>query len=66
MKRDVRMTVSEARSCSDAAFSFGALFVLAAGLSWSFTGFSSGSPRIGSWQFLIWRNFGVACAFGLS
>ena len=38
--------------------------MLAAGLSWSFTGiFLRLAPHLDSWQFLVWRSLGVACAF---
>ena len=44
----------------------GALYVLAAGLSWSFTGiFLRLAPDLNSWQFLVWRNLGIACAFAI-
>jgi drug/metabolite transporter, DME family len=47
-------------------FLAGALYVLAAGLSWSFTGiFLRLAPHLDSWQFLVWRSLGVACAFVL-
>jgi drug/metabolite transporter (DMT)-like permease len=58
------MSVSEAEAASHPGFPAGALFVLAAGLSWSFTGvFIRLAPGLNSWQFLTWRSFGVACAF---
>ena len=60
------MSVSQAKAASHSPFPAGALFVLAAGLSWSFTGvFIRLAPGLNSWQFLIWRSFGVACAFAL-
>jgi len=60
------MSVSEAEAASHPGFPAGALFVLAAGLSWSFTGvFIRLAPGLNSWQFLTWRSFGVACAFAL-
>jgi hypothetical protein len=41
----------------------GALYVLAAGLTWSFAGiFLRLAPDLNSWQFLSWRSLGVACA----
>ena len=44
----------------------GALYVLAAGLSWGFTGiFLRLAPHLDSWQFLVWRSLGVACAFAI-
>ena len=47
-------------------FLLGALFVAAAGISWSFTGiFLRLAPHLDSWQFLIWRSLGVACAFAI-
>jgi drug/metabolite transporter, DME family len=60
------MSVSEAEAESHPSFPTGALFVLAAGLSWSFTGvFIRLAPDLNSWQFLTWRSLGVACAFAL-
>jgi drug/metabolite transporter (DMT)-like permease len=60
------MSVSEAEAAPHPAFPAGALFVLAAGLSWSFTGvFIRLAPGLNSWQFLTWRSLGVACAFAL-
>jgi len=60
------MSVSQAKAASHSPFPAGALFVLAAGLSWSFTGvFIRLAPGLNSWQFLTWRSFGVACAFTL-
>ena len=47
-------------------FFVGALCVAAAGLSWSFTGiFLRLAPHLESWQFLVWRSFGIACAFAI-
>ena len=44
----------------------GAVFVLAAGLCWSFTGiFLRLAPHFGPWQFLAWRGLGTACALAL-
>lgn len=41
----------------------GAIYVLAAGLCWSFTGiFLRLAPHFDPWQFLAWRSFGTACA----
>jgi len=60
------MTVSRARAVPKPGFPAGALFVLAAGLSWSFTGiFLRLAPHLSSWQFLTWRSLGIACAFAL-
>ena len=60
------MSVSEAEATSHPGFPAGALFVLTAGLSWSFTGvFLRLAPGLSSWQFLTWRSLGVACAFAL-
>jgi drug/metabolite transporter (DMT)-like permease len=60
------MTVSLTKAASDRGFLVGALFVLAAGLSWSFTGiFLRLAPHLDSWQFLVWRSLGVACAFAI-
>ena len=60
------MTVSQAHVTSERGFFVGALYVLAAGLSWSFTGiFLRLAPHLDSWQFLVWRNFGIACAFAI-
>jgi drug/metabolite transporter (DMT)-like permease len=60
------MTVSQAKIASERSFSVGAIYVLAAGLSWSFTGiFLRLAPHLDSWQFLVWRSLGVACAFAL-
>lgn len=60
------MTVAEARAAPERGFLVGALYVLAAGLSWSFTGiFLRLAPDLDSWQFLVWRNLGIACAFAI-
>jgi drug/metabolite transporter (DMT)-like permease len=60
------MTVSKTEAAPDRGFLVGALCVLAAGLSWSFTGiFLRLAPHLDSWQFLVWRSFGVACAFAI-
>jgi len=60
------MSVAQARAASERGFLVGALYVLAAGLSWSFTGiFLRLAPDLDSWQFLVWRNLGVACAFAI-
>jgi len=60
------MTVSQTKLASERGFLLGALYVLAAGLSWSFTGvFLRLAPHLDSWQFLVWRSLGVACAFAI-
>jgi DME family drug/metabolite transporter len=60
------MTVSHAHAASERGFLVGALYVLAAGLSWSFTGiFLRLAPHLDSWQFLVWRNLGIACVFAI-
>ncbi len=60
------MTVAEAREAPERGFLVGALLVLAAGISWSFTGvFLRLAPELDSWQFLVWRNLGIACAFAI-
>lgn len=57
------MTVLEAGAETRNRIFVGALYVMAAGLSWSFTGiFLRLAPHLDSWQFLVWRSFGVACA----
>jgi drug/metabolite transporter (DMT)-like permease len=44
----------------------GAIFVLAAGLCWSFTRiFLRLAPHFDPWQFLAWRSLGTACAIGI-
>src|SRR5271165_6200854 len=44
----------------------GAIYVLAAGLCWSFTGiFLRLAPHFDPWQFLTWRSFGTACAIAI-
>jgi drug/metabolite transporter (DMT)-like permease len=44
----------------------GAIYVLAAGLCWSFTGiFLRLAPHFDPWQFLAWRSFGTACAIAI-
>jgi drug/metabolite transporter, DME family len=44
----------------------GAIYVLAAGLCWSFTGiFLRLAPQFDPWQFLAWRSFGTACAIAI-
>jgi drug/metabolite transporter (DMT)-like permease len=46
------------------SFVVGALLVLAAGISWSFSGlFVRMAPDLNAWQFIVMRGFGVACAF---
>jgi drug/metabolite transporter (DMT)-like permease len=58
------MTISRASIATKTHFFVGALCVSAAGLSWSFTGiFLRLAPHLNAWQFLVWRSFGVACAF---
>jgi drug/metabolite transporter, DME family len=60
------MTLTRASVATRSDFFAGALCVAAAGLSWSFTGiFLRLAPHIESWQFLVWRSFGVACAFAI-
>jgi drug/metabolite transporter, DME family len=60
------MTVSGSQAASEPGFPVRAFYVLAAGLTWSFTGvFLRLAPDLDSWQFLAWRNLGVACAFAL-
>jgi drug/metabolite transporter, DME family len=44
----------------------GAIYVLAAGLCWSFTGvFLRLAPHFDHWQFLAWRSLGTACAIAI-
>ncbi len=51
---------------SQPRFLAGALYVLAAGLCWSFTGvFIRLAPHLDSWQFLVYRGLGTAVAFAL-
>jgi drug/metabolite transporter, DME family len=58
------VTPTETDDAPRSRFLIGALCVLAAGLSWSFTGiFLRLAPHLDSWQFLIWRSVGVALAF---
>ena len=60
------MSVAEAQAAPGRGYLVGALYVLAAGLSWSFTGiFLRLAPNLDSWQFLVWRNLGIACAFAI-
>jgi drug/metabolite transporter, DME family len=60
------MTVSGAQAALKPGFPVGAFYVLAAGLTWSFTGiFLRLAPDLSPWQFLAWRSLGVACAFAL-
>jgi drug/metabolite transporter, DME family len=60
------LTFSQAKVAPRSQFLVGALYVLAAGLSWSFTGiFLRLAPHLDSWQFLVWRSFGVACVFAI-
>jgi drug/metabolite transporter (DMT)-like permease len=48
------------------SFMVGALLVLAAGISWSFSGlFVRMAPDLDAWQFIVMRGLGVACAFTL-
>jgi drug/metabolite transporter, DME family len=61
------MTVSGAQAVSKPGFPAGAFYVLAAGLTWSFTGiFLRLAPHLNSGQFLTWRGLGVARAFALT
>ena len=56
--------VDAAATRSQTRFLAGALFVLAGGLCWSFTGvFIRLAPHLDAWQFLIYRGLGVAVAF---
>ena len=58
------MTISRASIVRKTHLFPGALYVSAAGLSWSLTGiFLRLAPHLDAWQFLVWRSFGVACAF---
>jgi len=51
---------------SRSGFLRGALYILLAGLCWSFTGvFLRLAPHFDSWQFLAWRSFGIACVFAI-
>jgi drug/metabolite transporter (DMT)-like permease len=60
------MTASGTQAATGSGFPTGPIYVLAAGLSWSFTGvFVRLAPDLDSWQFLAWRCLGVACAFAL-
>ena len=60
------MTLPQAKVAPRRHFLGGALYILAAGLCWSFTGiFLRLAPHLDSWQFLVWRSFGVACAFAI-
>jgi drug/metabolite transporter, DME family len=60
------MTVLRSQDASEPGFPIRAFYVLAAGLTWSFTGvFLRLAPDLDSWQFLAWRSLGVACAFAL-
>jgi drug/metabolite transporter (DMT)-like permease len=60
------MTLSRAGFAPKQSYVVGALCIMAAGLSWSFTGiFLRLAPDLDSWQFLLWRSLGVACAFAL-
>src|SRR5271154_3562482 len=44
----------------------GAIYVLAAGLCWIFTGiFLRLAPHFDPWQFLAWRSFGTACSIAI-
>jgi drug/metabolite transporter (DMT)-like permease len=44
----------------------GAIYVLAAGLCWSFTGiFLRLAPHFDPWQFLAWRSLGTTCAIAI-
>ncbi len=57
-------TVSEIKPPATALI--GALFVLGAGLSWSFTGaLLRLAPHLDSWQIQTYRGLGSACAFAL-
>ncbi len=58
--------VDAAATRSQTRFLAGALFVLAGGLCWSFTGvFIRLAPHLDAWQFLLFRGLGVAVAFAL-
>jgi drug/metabolite transporter (DMT)-like permease len=58
--------VAVAATRSQTRFLAGALFVLAGGLCWSFTGiFIRLAPHLDAWQFLLYRGLGTAVAFVL-
>ena len=60
------MSITANSSSSANAYVIGALFVLAAGLTWSFTGiFTHLAPDTDAWQFLTYRCLGTALAFVL-
>lgn len=60
------MRVGETSVAFRSDFFVGALCIASAGLSWSLTGiFLRLAPHLDSWQFLVWRSFGVACAFAI-
>jgi drug/metabolite transporter (DMT)-like permease len=60
------MTTTTAAMRPPATALIGALFVLGAGLSWSFTGaLLRLAPHLDAWQIQTYRGFGTACAFAL-
>jgi len=60
------MSVLTAVDDSPGRYLRGSLFVLAAGMSWSFTGvFVRLAPDLTAWQFLTWRCVGMSVAFAL-
>ncbi|WP_158554767.1 DMT family transporter [Methylovirgula sp. 4M-Z18] len=60
------MSLSANTSAPANAYLIGALFVLAAGLTWSFTGiFTHLAPDTDAWQFLTYRCIGTALVFVL-
>jgi drug/metabolite transporter, DME family len=60
------MTALQLDRMTRSGFLRGALYILAAGLCWSFTGiFLRLAPHFDSWQFLAWRSFGIACVFAI-
>ena len=60
------MAISQTAATPSSRLLSGALCILAAGLCWSVTGvFLRLAPHLDSWQFLVWRSLGVACAFAI-
>jgi len=60
------MSVAEIATSARRGVLGGAIYVLAAGLCWSFTGiFLRLAPHFDPWQFLAWRSLGTTCAIAI-
>jgi len=61
-----QMSVAEIATGARRGVLGGAIYILAAGLCWSFTGiFLRLAPHFDPWQFLAWRSLGTACVIAI-